>query len=134
MKFQFLILGVTLLSVLTVPGQSRPILIKTATIIDGSERTAFNGDHRIVSGMIVKIGTIKPSSDDEVVDASGLILAPGFIDIHNHSESGLLRELNKTLPKKLILMSQWVDATKAGKACLPSPGSIAASPLCVVGK
>jgi N-acyl-D-amino-acid deacylase len=54
--------------------------------------TAFRGDLRIKDGKIVKIGSIKPSKDDEVIDASGLVLAPGFIDIHNHSESGLVRE------------------------------------------
>lgn len=47
---------------------------------------------RIRHGKIVKIGKIKPSSKDEVIDAAGMVLAPGFIDIHNHSESGLVRE------------------------------------------
>jgi len=73
-------------------GQSRPIVFKNATIIDGTGRPAFRGDLRIKGGKIDKIGSIKPSKDDEVVDATGLVLTPGFIDIHNHSESGLLRE------------------------------------------
>lgn len=72
--------------------QSRPIVFKNATIIDGSGSPAFHGDLRITGGVIAKVGTIKPTAADEIVDASGLILAPGFIDIHNHSESGLLRE------------------------------------------
>ena len=72
--------------------QSRPVVFKNATIIDGTGRAAFRGDLRIKDGKIAKIGTIKPSKDDEIVDATGLVLAPGFIDIHNHSESGLLRE------------------------------------------
>jgi N-acyl-D-amino-acid deacylase len=77
---------------LTVFAQTGPILFKNATIIDGSGRPAFRGDVRIGGGKIIKIGAIKPSKNDEVVDASGLVLAPGFIDIHNHSESGLNRE------------------------------------------
>jgi len=72
--------------------QSRPVLFKNATIIDGTGRPSFRGDVRIKDGKIVKIGEIRPSNDDEIVDASGLVLAPGFIDIHNHSESGLLKE------------------------------------------
>ena len=92
MKFHFFSLAVILLSALLVPAQSRPILIKNATIIDGTGRPAYHGDLLVAGGLIVKIGDIKPSADDEIVDASGLILAPGFIDIHNHSESGLLRE------------------------------------------
>lgn len=73
-------------------GQSRPIIFKNATIVDGTGRTAFRGDVRIKDGKIDKIGSIKPGKDEAVVDATGLVLAPGFIDIHNHSESGLIRE------------------------------------------
>ena len=92
MKFHFFSLAVILLSALLVPAQSRPILIKNATIIDGTGRPAYHGDLLVAGGLIVKIGDIKPSADDEIIDANGLVLAPGFIDIHNHSESGLLRE------------------------------------------
>jgi N-acyl-D-amino-acid deacylase len=67
-------------------------LIEKATIIDGSGRAAFIADVRVRSDKIVKIGAIKPDKNEVVIDASGLVLAPGFIDIHNHSESGLLSE------------------------------------------
>ncbi len=72
--------------------QSRSIVIKNATIIDGSGKPAFRGDVRIKDGKIAKIGSFKAAAGDDVIDANGLVLAPGFIDIHNHSESGLLRE------------------------------------------
>lgn len=49
-------------------------------------------DVLIAEGRIIRIGKIKPRSRDKVIDAAGLVLAPGFIDIHNHSESGLLTE------------------------------------------
>lgn len=77
---------------LPAAAQKRSILIRNAQIIDGSGRPGFVGDLRIRHGKIVKIGKIKPSSKDEVIDAAGMVLAPGFIDIHNHSESGLVRE------------------------------------------
>ena len=91
---RFLILSLILLQIFAVTGfaQARSTLIKNATIIDGSGRPSFRGDVRIKDGKIAKIGTIKASAGDEVIDASGVVLAPGFIDIHNHSESGLLRE------------------------------------------
>ena len=79
-------------SALKVSAQVRPFIFKNATIIDGSGKKAFRGDLRVREGRIEKIGKIKPAKDDELIDASGLALAPGFIDIHNHSESGLLRE------------------------------------------
>lgn len=67
-------------------------LFKDATVIDGTGKARYVADVRISGGKIAKIGKLKPKKSDEVVDAKGLILAPGFIDIHNHSESGLLRE------------------------------------------
>ncbi len=83
----FLILSATILSF----GQTS-IVIKNAMIIDGSGKTSFRGDVRIENDKITKIGNIKPKKDEVVIDAGGKILAPGFIDIHNHSESGLLTE------------------------------------------
>ncbi len=61
-------------------------------IIDGSGKSAFRGDVRIAGDKIVKIGNIKAKKNETVLDANERVLAPGFIDIHNHSESGLLRE------------------------------------------
>ncbi len=82
---------VILLTAILSFGQTS-LLIKNALIIDGSGKPAFRGDVRIKSDKIVKIGNIKPKKGEEVLDADGKILAPGFIDIHNHSESGLQTE------------------------------------------
>jgi N-acyl-D-amino-acid deacylase len=75
-----------------VSAQTRSFVIKNAMIIDGTGKAAFRGDVRIKGDRIVKIGSIKAKSGETVLDAAGKILAPGFIDIHNHSEEGLLRE------------------------------------------
>jgi N-acyl-D-amino-acid deacylase len=75
-----------------VSAQAQSVVIKNASIIDGTGRAAFRGDVRIAGGRIVKIGQIKAKTGEAVLDANGKVLAPGFIDIHNHSESGLLRE------------------------------------------
>ncbi|MDM7921427.1 MAG: amidohydrolase family protein, partial [Pyrinomonadaceae bacterium] len=72
--------------------QQRSILFKNATVIDGSGTARYTADVLITGNRIAKIGKIKASPADEVIDASGLVLAPGFIDIHNHSEDGLERE------------------------------------------
>jgi N-acyl-D-amino-acid deacylase len=72
--------------------QRKAIVIKGATVIDGSGRRGFAANVRIVDDKIVAIGNFQPIASDEVIDARGLTLAPGFIDIHNHSESGLLTE------------------------------------------
>jgi N-acyl-D-amino-acid deacylase len=72
--------------------QNQSLLIRNALIADGTGKAAFRGDVRIGDGKIVKIGSVKPKKNETVIDAGGKILAPGFIDIHNHSEAGLLRE------------------------------------------
>lgn len=91
-RFALSLLASILVFVTAVPAQTRSILVKNAAVIDGTGKAAFTGDVRINGDRITKIGKIKPSKNDDVIDATGLVLAPGFIDIHNHSESGLLRE------------------------------------------
>lgn len=72
--------------------QINSFVIKNATIMDGTGKARFTGDVRIKGDTIVKIGKVKAAKDEETIDGTGLVLAPGFIDIHNHSEGGLLRE------------------------------------------
>lgn len=77
---------------IAVPAQVSSFVIRNASIVDGSGKPAFLGDVRVSGDKIVSIGKVKPKAGEKVIDATGLVLAPGFIDIHNHSESGLLRE------------------------------------------
>lgn len=73
-----------------VSGQTT--LIRNAFVIDGSGRAGFRGDVRVKGDTIVKIGSLKAMKGETVIDAGGMVLAPGFIDIHNHSEDGLVTE------------------------------------------
>ncbi len=61
------------------------ILIKGATIIDGSGNPAYKGDVAIQNNKIVKIGEVNEPSK-KTIDAQGLVLSPGFIDVHGHSD------------------------------------------------
>jgi len=87
-----LLVTVTALVALSANAFGIALVFKNARVIDGTGRKSFVADVRIDGDRIVKIGRIEPMKSDEVIDASGLVLAPGFIDIHNHSESGLVRE------------------------------------------
>ncbi|MEP6901687.1 MAG: D-aminoacylase [Actinomycetota bacterium] len=82
----------TLVLISFISAQTGSIVISNAIIIDGSGRSGFRGDVRIKGDKIVKIGNIKAKTGETVLDANGKILVPGFIDIHNHSESGLQTE------------------------------------------
>lgn len=72
--------------------EKKSLVIANATVIDGSGQGAFVANVRIEGNTIKDVGNFKPKITDEVIDARGRVLAPGFIDIHNHSESGLLSD------------------------------------------
>ena len=74
------------------PAQIKSRVIAGAAVIDGSGRRAFRANVRIAGDRIVKVGRFVPRAGEEVIQARGMIVAPGFIDIHNHSEDGLSRE------------------------------------------
>ncbi|MHB8055603.1 MAG: dihydroorotase [Candidatus Aminicenantales bacterium] len=59
-------------------------LIRNGRLIDPGSRTDRIGDVLIVDGRIAEVGGRIEASDAEVIDASGLIVAPGFIDMHVH--------------------------------------------------
>ncbi len=88
----FLAVLTGLLAVSPLIAQSRQFLIKNASIVDGTGKAAFKNDVRVKNGKIVKIGRLKAKKNELVVDGTNKILAPGFIDIHNHSQSGLVSE------------------------------------------
>jgi N-acyl-D-amino-acid deacylase len=73
--------------------QSPPATIITgARVVDGTGASPRTASVRIEGDRIVAVGKVTPRQGDIVVDAKGLVLAPGFIDMHNHSTSGLQRE------------------------------------------
>lgn len=66
------------------------ILIKDGNIIDGSGKKEFTSDVGIKGGKIVKICKIDPAESEIVINAKGLKVVPGFIDIHSHTDSDLI--------------------------------------------
>ncbi|MEK6302710.1 MAG: D-aminoacylase [Acidobacteriota bacterium] len=89
--------------------QSKSVVIVGATIIDGTGRPGFRASVRIEGDRIARIGRFKPKRGEEVIDASGMVLAPGFIDIHNHSTEGLFRE-----PTAATQVSQGITTLAVG--------------------
>ena len=80
-------------------------LIRAATVVDGTERPRYRA-HVLVDGpqiaAILPTGGPSPAAD-RVLDADGLVLAPGFIDMHAHSDLQIL-----TAPDHFAKISQGV--------------------------
>jgi N-acyl-D-amino-acid deacylase len=65
------------------------LVITRSRIIDGTGNPWFDADLAIKNGRIAEIGRIDPARAARVIDAHGRIVAPGFIDVHAHIESGI---------------------------------------------
>ena len=63
------------------------IIIKGGTIIDGTLTPRYVSDMAIKDGRIAQIGGLKSETADKVLDAKGLIVAPGFVDLHTHYDA-----------------------------------------------
>lgn len=68
------------------------LIIKNGTIIDGSGKKSYSSDIGIYNELIVNIGNLKKyyNSSKTVIDANKLIITPGFIDVHSHSDATLI--------------------------------------------
>jgi len=62
-------------------------VIKGGMVVDGTRMPRRRCDVAIANGRIAKLGHIKPSDADRVLDATGLIVAPGFVDLHTHYDA-----------------------------------------------
>jgi N-acyl-D-amino-acid deacylase len=65
------------------------LIIARGRIVDGTGNPWFEADVAIKDGRIAEIGRIDTSRAAKTIDAKGLIVAPGFIDVHTHIESGI---------------------------------------------
>jgi len=64
---------------------SADLVLRGGTIVDGTGRAAYTGDVAIVGGTIAAVGDIGPIRAAEEIDVTGLVVAPGFINLHSHA-------------------------------------------------
>lgn len=97
----------------------RNYFIHDAKICDGTGAAWFRGSLRTEDGKIAAVGRgVKAGRNDETVEASGLMLAPGFIDIHSHADFGMIYN-----PEAANIMLQGVTTVIMGQ-CGISPAPI----------
>ncbi len=70
----------------------RSLLIMNAQLADGTGSPLRKANVRISLNHFVGIGDLQPDKGEDSIDATGLVLAPGFIDIHNHSTDELQKD------------------------------------------
>src|SRR5688572_24151082 len=100
--------------------QHYDLIIRNATIIDGTKAPRYAGDIGVRAGTITDVGRLESASADSEIDASGLVAAPGFIDAHTHDDRLLLSDRDVT-PK----VSQGVTTVVTGNCGI----SLAHSPV-----
>jgi N-acyl-D-amino-acid deacylase len=84
------------------------ITIRGATVVDGTGAPGFRADVGVRDGLIEEIGTVPAAT--RVIDAAGLVLAPGFIDMHAHSDLQILAN-----PDHLAKVAQGVTTEVLGQ-------------------
>ncbi len=98
------------------------VVIAGGSVLDGLGTPALAADVGIRDGRIVEIGDLKAAQARRRIDASGLTVAPGFIDMHNHSDYTILVE-----PKAESMIRQGVTTMVIGESRSAGPVNARAS-------
>lgn len=96
-------------------GGAPTLVIRNGTVLDGTGAEPFRADVAVAAGRIERIGEIEPGGKE--LDAAGRYVAPGFIDIHSHSDYTLLVD-----PRAVSAIHQGVTLEvvgNCGHGCFP---------------
>ncbi len=98
-------------------------LIRNVKVVDGSVRDPYPADVAIDAGLIRAVGDLSASSARQVIEGEGRALAPGFIDVHTHDDTSVIRN-----PQMLAKLSQGVTTVIVGNC------GISAAPVKLTGE
>jgi len=115
----FALLGLLLCSLINMSSArlvDYDLLIRNGRIVDGSGRPAYNADLAVKGDRIVRVGDLSGATATRIIDARGLVVAPGFIDMLGQSESYLLID-----PRAMSKVMQGVttEVTGEGESIAP---------------
>jgi N-acyl-D-amino-acid deacylase len=112
------LLSLFLVSACAGPAAQQPydVLITGGSVLNGEGTPALRADVGIRGGRIATIGDLQTAAATRRIDASGLTVAPGFIDIHNHSDYTILVE-----PRSESMIRQGVTTMVLGESRSAGP-------------
>ena len=100
------------------------LLIRNGRIVDGTGNPWFLGDVAITGDQIVAVGRVPQGKAKRTIDAKGLVVAPGFIDMHSHSDDLLLEDGHA---QSKIRQGVTTEVLGEGSSAGPLKGKLAAA-------
>src|ERR1700689_2930257 len=97
------------------------VVIRGATLHDGSGKAGVGGDLALKGERIVAVGAFEVAGKPRIIDGKGLIVAPGFIDLHTHSDRALTQPETRS---NLNYLTQGVTTVVTGN-CGAGPVDVA---------
>jgi N-acyl-D-amino-acid deacylase len=94
------------------------LLVRNGQVVDGSGAPRYRADVAVDDGCIVNVGRLEDAEAEIVLDASGCVVAPGFVDMHSHADYSL-----PSLPTADSLVHQGITTIVAGQ-CGASPAPL----------
>lgn len=118
MKLRSIVLLCLVASACARPAAQQPydLLITGGSVLNGEGTPAVRADVGIRGGRVATIGNLRTAAATRRIDASGLTVAPGFIDMHNHSDYTILVE-----PKAESMIRQGVTTMVLGESRSAGP-------------
>ena len=95
-----------------VENEGYDLIIRNALVFDGSTNPAYKADVAIKDGMIVSIADTVKGNAGRIIDAKGLYISPGFIDLHSHADGGMYFPENRAA---LNYLTQGVTSLVVGQ-------------------
>jgi N-acyl-D-aspartate/D-glutamate deacylase len=107
------------------------LVIRGGRIVDGSGNPWFSGDLAVKGERIVAVGRVAAGKAKREIDAAGLVVAPGFIDMHSHSDTVLLEDGSA---QSKIRQGVTTEVLGEGSSAGPRVGKLSPQSVLVAGK